>query len=246
MIPILKTLPAVGPSPPEISILCLCIMWEATSFQFTPSGTFTVVTVGSLSSGFSTKSSRPILSSPDQSLSAASRCLVQASASPSSCRMLRASLRVYMFVTIPVWWYHLGLSSNPQYSPRRFRSKQYVKGLVFLCLSLAMAAELTIRGEAPGGAPKHFWEPLYVMSTPCLSTLKGTQPRVQTVSRKKSAPCLLHASPMPSIGWRVPVEDSPCVRKTSPISGFATSSLSTSSGWKTWPPGFSSLTTTPA
>merc|ERR1719150_3684541 len=122
--PILHTLPAGGPSPPEISTRWFFMQWPATACQLTPSGTLMVVTVGSLAAASGTNSSRPRLARPEWRWSAQRRWRRQQFSRPSSATTASPSLRAYMALTGPVWWYTRPLSGQQfQYSPSQDRSR---------------------------------------------------------------------------------------------------------------------------
>merc|ERR1740137_355772 len=93
MTPILQTLPAVGPKPPEISTRWFFMQYPLTAAQSTPCGTLMVLTVGGLALGSGTNIWRPISLSPDCRWSAQSLCLLQQFSSPSSATIASPSLK---------------------------------------------------------------------------------------------------------------------------------------------------------
>lgn len=118
-----NTLPTVGPRPPLISRLYLRIMKVVTSVQVTPSGTSTVVTVGSRAAGSFTNSLSPMRSRPACSCAAAAAWRAQDASMPSSASMASASRSAYTVLIMDVWWYQRGLPSMPQLAPTRLASK---------------------------------------------------------------------------------------------------------------------------
>lgn len=62
----------------------------------------------------------------------------------------------------------------------------------------------------PGGAPRTFWDPLYIQSTPQSSAKNGTPPKLHTVSTRSNVPFLWQRSPIPAKFWCTPVLLSPC------------------------------------
>merc|ERR1719150_1162030 len=88
------------------------VVLHAVACQLTPSGTLMVVTVGSLAAASGTNSSRPRLARPEWRWSAQRRWRRQQFSSPSSATTASPSLRAYMALTGPVWWYTRPLSGQ--------------------------------------------------------------------------------------------------------------------------------------
>ena len=69
-----------------------------------------------------------------------------------------------------------------------------------------------VKGERPGGTPRHFWVPLYAMSTDHSSTATSIPPSDVTMSTSSNA------SPLPcpngAMSFQTPVDVSACTIAT--------------------------------